>query len=160
MTNRPEINPELDLVLERTIDVRPELVWKAWTEPEHVKKWFTPKPWETIDCEIDLRPGGAFGTTMRSPEGDVMAGEPGCYLEVVENRKLVWTDALGPGYRPRGEGFMTAAILLEPEGSGTRYTAIAMHTNAEGKKQHEDMGFLDGWGTALDQLVELIKAWD
>jgi len=157
MTNRPEINPELDLVLERVVDVRPELVWKAWTEPEHLKKWFTPKPWETIDCEIDLRPGGAFRTTMRSPEGEVMPGAPGCYLEVVENRRLVWTDALAPGYRPKGEAFMTAAILLEPHGAGTRYTAIAMHTNPEGKKQHEDMGFFSGWSTALDQLVELVK---
>ena len=133
MTDRPEINPELDLVLERVVDVRPELVWKAWTQPEHLKRWFTPKPWETIDCEIDLRPGGVFSTTMRSPEGEVMPAEPGCYLEVVENRKLVFTDALGPGYRPKSEPFMTAVILLEPEGSGTRYTAIAMHADPEGK---------------------------
>lgn len=155
MTDRPEINPALDLVLERVVDVRPELVWKAWTEPEHLKRWFTPAPWETIDCEIDLRPGGAFSTTMRSPDGQVVPAEPGCYLEIVENRKLVFTDALGPGYRPKASPFFTAVILLEPEGSGTRYTAIAMHTDEEGKKQHEEMGFLDGWGKALDQLVEL-----
>lgn len=159
MTQHPEINPELDLVLERVVDVRPELVWKAWTEPEHLKQWFTPKPWETVDCEIDLRPGGVFSTTMQSPEGERMPADPGCYLEVVEQRKLVFTDALGPGYRPKGEGFMTATILLEPEGNGTRYTAIAMHSDPEGKKKHEDMGFLTGWGTALDQLVELVKSW-
>lgn len=159
MNERPEINPILDLVLERVVDVRPELVWKAWTQPEHLKKWFTPKPWETVECEIDLRPGGIFSTTMRSPEGEVMPADPGCYLEVVENRKLVFTDALGPGFRPKTEAFMTAVILLEPEGAGTRYTAIAMHVDPDGKTKHEEMGFLNGWSTALDQLVELATSW-
>ena len=158
MTERPEINPKLDLVLERVVDVRPELVWKAWTQPEHLKKWFTPAPWQTVDCEIDLRPGGIFRTTMRSPEGEEFPSS-GCYLEVVENRKLVFTDALGPGFRPKSEAFMTAVILLEPEGTGTRYTAIAMHADSDGKTKHEEMGFFNGWSTALDQLVELAMSW-
>jgi uncharacterized protein YndB with AHSA1/START domain len=62
-------DPRLDLILERVVDVAPELVWAAWTKPEHIKKWFTPAPWKTVDCEIDLRPGGIFRTVMRSPEG-------------------------------------------------------------------------------------------
>lgn len=157
MSVMPEIDPKLDLVLERTIDVRPELVWRAWTEPEHVMKWFTPKPWETIECEIDLRPGGLFRTTMRSPEGEVQPASNGCFLEVVPNRRLVFTDALGPGYRPNPSAFMTAYILIEPEGSGTKYTAIAVHSNEEQRKQHEEMGFHEGWGTALDQLVAHAK---
>lgn len=157
MTEYREINPKLDLVLERLVDVRPELVWKAWTQPEHLKKWFTPKPWETVECEIDLRPGGIFSTTMRSPEGELMPTDPGCCLEVVENRKLVFTDTLGPGFRPKTEAFMTAVILLEPEGTGTRYTAIAMHADPEGKTKHEEMGFHNGWSTALDQLVAYMK---
>ncbi len=153
MMERPEINPELDLVLERVVAVKPAQVWRAWTEPEHLVKWFTPKPWETVACEIDLRPGGVFSTTMKSPEGEVMPANPGCYLEVVKHERLVFTDALGPGYRPTGGGFMTAFILLEPEGDGTRYVAIAKHADAEKRKQHEEMGFEGGWGTALDQLV-------
>jgi uncharacterized protein YndB with AHSA1/START domain len=150
------IDPELDLVLERVVDVRPELVWKAWTEPEHVKKWFTPAPWTTVECEIDLRPGGLFRTVMRSPEGEEH-DSVGCYLEIVENRRLVWTDALRPGYRPATEPFFTAMIQLEPEGNGTRYTAIAMHRDPDGKKRHEEMGFHYGWATALDQLVAAMK---
>lgn len=158
MSVMPEINPKLDLVLERVVDVKPELVWRAWTEPEHVVKWFTPKPWETIECEIDLRPGGLFRTTMRSPEGEVQPTNNGCFLEVVPNRRLVFTDALGPGYRPNPSSFMTAYVLLEPEGSGTKYTAIAVHASEEQRQQHEEMGFYDGWGTALDQLVEYAKS--
>lgn len=148
----------LDLVLERVVDVRPELVWAAWTTPEHIKKWFTPAPWKTVDCEIDLRPGGAFRTTMQSPEGQLFPNT-GCYLEVVPNQKLVWTDALLPGYRPANESFMTAIILIEPKGAGTKYTAIAIHKDEEGRKKHEEMGFAEGWGTALDQLVALVKTW-
>jgi uncharacterized protein YndB with AHSA1/START domain len=156
MQTQPDIDPELDLVLEREVDVPPAKVWAAWTRPEHVVKWFTPKPWSTTRCEIDLRPGGKFLTVMRSPEGEEHENI-GCWLEVVENRRLVWTDALLPGWRPSGEPFMTASILLEPSGRGTRYTAIARHPDAEKRAQHESMGFHTGWGAALDQLVAAMR---
>lgn len=150
-------DPNLDLVLQREVDVPPELVWRAWTEPEHLKQWFTPRPWQTVDCEIDLRPGGIFRTVMRSPEGEEMPGT-GCYLEVVPNERLVWTDALLPGYRPAPEPFFTGVIMLEPTPTGTRYTAIAIHRDRESRDQHESMGFFEGWGTVLTQLVEHVKA--
>ncbi|WP_458759996.1 SRPBCC family protein [Afipia sp. TerB] len=149
-------DPRLDLVLERIVDVPPELVWRAWTEPKHLLQWFTPAPWKTVDCEIDLRPGGIFRTVMRSPEGEDM-DNAGCYLEIVENRRLVFTDALGPGFRPRDGGFFTAIVSFEPAGGGTKYTAIAIHKDEAGKKTHEDMGFHSGWGAALDQLVAYAK---
>lgn len=156
------IDPKLDLVLERTVDVPPELVWKAWTEPEHIKKWFTPAPWTTVDCEMDLRPGGMFRTVMRSPEGEDFPNV-GCFLEILPNRRLVWTDALEPGFRPsRADSDapfrFTAAILLEPAGKGTKYTAIAIHRSEDDVKKHEEMGFHEGWGKALDQLVEVTKS--
>lgn len=69
-----KINPKLDLVLERVIDVSPEAVWDAWTKPELLKQWFTPAPWKTVECSIDLRQGGAFSTTMQSPEGQQFPG--------------------------------------------------------------------------------------
>lgn len=151
------VDPDRDLVLERVVPVRPDLVWRAWTTPEHLMRWFTPAPWRTIRCEIDLRPGGIFKTVMQGPDGEVMDGDPGCYLEVVPGRRLIWTDALGPGFRPNPAAFFTAAITLEPVGSGTRYRAHAMHRDAATRKQHEDMGFAHGWGAALDQLVALCE---
>lgn len=160
MTFTPHtLDRELDLELVREVDVPPELVWKAWTTPELLTQWFTPKPYETPHVEVDLRPGGKFRTVMRSPEGEEFDGT-GCYLEVSPNERLVWTSALGPGYRPQ-EGHMpfTAIIELQPAGDGgTRYRAIAMHRDPEGRKEHADMGFVDGWGAALDQLVELVKS--
>ena len=56
----PAVNHDLDLVLERVVDVPAHLIWKAWTEPEELKPWFCPKPWRTTEAEIDLRPGGIF----------------------------------------------------------------------------------------------------
>ncbi len=150
-------DPDLDLLLERVVDVPREFVWEAWTTPEQVVRWFTPPPFTTTQCEIDLRPGGLFRTVMRSPDGEETTNV-GCYLEVVENERLVWTSVLGPGYRPRAPegGFaFTAVISLESVKGGTRYTALAIHATPAERAEHEEMGFHDGWGTALDQIVAL-----
>jgi len=150
-------DPKLDLVFERVVEVPPELVFKAWTEPKHLVHWFTPAPWITVSCDIDLRPGGRFNTVMRSPEGQEFPGF-GCYLEVVKDRRLVWTDALREGYRPSKDGMpFTGILTFTPEGKGTKYHVIARHLNEEGRKKHEEMGFQEGWGKALDQLVAYMK---
>jgi len=153
------MDPKLDLVLERIVDVPPELVWKAWTQPEHVKHWFTPRPWTTPECQIDLRPGGLFRTVMRSPEGKDYPNV-GCFLEVLPNRRLTWTNALEADFRPtRGPVnencpfFFTATIHMEPHGTGTKYTAVVRHPDEGARAKHAEMGFHEGWGAALDQLV-------
>lgn len=153
-------DPRLDLVLERVVDASPAFLWKGWTVPEQLKKWFTPAPWKTVDCEIDLRPGGRFRTVMRGPEGQEF-DNVGCYLEIVPHEKLVWTGALGPGFRPRPTTgapvpfVMTAVITLQPRSKGTLYTALVIHGDEEARKAHEQMGFKEGWGKALDQLLAL-----
>jgi uncharacterized protein YndB with AHSA1/START domain len=156
-----KFDSKLDLVLERTVNVEPEQVWAAWTKPEHLVHWFTPEPWKTIDCEVDLRPGGMLRWVMQSPEGQEFPYVC-CYLDVVENRRLIWTTTLEPGYRPspksaEDELFFTAVISIEPDGEGTKYTATAIHRSEEDRKKHEDMGFHEGWGKVLDQLVEYAK---
>ncbi|MGN9767895.1 SRPBCC family protein [Micromonospora sp. SD12] len=160
MTAYPHVDPDLDLVLTRTVDVAPELVWKAWTTPELLVKWFAPRPWSTSACEIDLRPGGRFHTVMRSPEGEEYPST-GCILVVEEGSTLAFTSGLGPGFRPQvgGDGFpFTAIIRIEGTGGGTTYTATAIHADASARKSHEEMGFIEGWSAALDQLVEVVKA--
>lgn len=150
-------DPNLDLVLERTLDVPRELIWTAWTTPRHVRQWFVPKPWTITDCEIDLRPGGLFRTVMRSPEGQEFPNI-GCFLEIVPNERLIFTDTLLPGYRPSENPFFTGILTLESQGSATRYTAIALHRDEATRKKHEEMGFHEGWGTVADQLVAFIKS--
>jgi uncharacterized protein YndB with AHSA1/START domain len=151
-----QIDPTLDLVLERSTEIAPEKVWAAWTQPQHIRHWFTPAPWKTVDCKIDLRPGGMFYTLMQSPEGKDFPNH-GCCLEVVPNRRLVFTDALQAGFRPTANPFFTGAVILEPQGRGTRYTAIAIHKDTASMQQHMAMGFSDGWGKAFDQLVAYMQ---
>ncbi|MFN7223121.1 MAG: SRPBCC family protein [Paracoccaceae bacterium] len=146
------LNPTTDLELVRHLKASPAQVWRCWTEPALLEQWFAPKPVVTRDVKIDLRPGGIFSTTMDIPDMGTESGD-GCILEVVPERRLVWTDLLGPDYRPVQESFgFTAYVLMEPDGGGTRYRAIAMHRTADQRKSHEDMGFHDGWGTAAAQL--------
>ena len=128
MTFQPHIlDPELDLELVREIDVSPDLVWRAWTEPELLKQWFSPAPWSVADASVDLRPGGAMSTTMRSPEGEEFPGV-GCYLEVIPGERLVWTESMDPGFRPKTVDLPLTAILeLAPlPNGGTRYRAVAL----------------------------------
>lgn len=157
------IDPKLDLVLERTLDIKPELAWKGWTNPEALMQWFCPLPWKTIACEIDLQPGGKFKTIMQSPEGQEFPNA-GTFLQIIENKKLVWTSALLPGFRPVVSGengadnlLFTGIILLEPAENGTKYTAIAMHKDEADCQKHEKMGFHEGWGICADQLVTAAK---
>jgi uncharacterized protein YndB with AHSA1/START domain len=156
-------DPALDLVLERTIPVPPDKVWAAWTQPELLVQWFTPAPWKTVSVDIDVRPGGRSVTTMESPEGERYPNA-GCYLQVEPNRLLVFTSVMTEDFRPAapsngaGDLGFTARIEIEPSPEGgTRYRAIAMHAHENDCKAHADMGFVDGWGAALDQLVTLLS---
>ena len=157
---------QLDLVLERTLDAPVDLVWKAYTDPEHLKQWFAPRPYQITECELDLHPGGIFRTRMTGPDGfDTGHGNAGCVLEVVEGKKLAWTSALGPNYRPAemGEGCesfpMTAIVTFADAGNGkTSYKAVALHKDAKDREAHEKMGFQEGWGRVAGQLEEFARS--
>lgn len=160
MTYTPHtIDPELDLEIVRDLPVSAEAVFAAWTDPESLKQWFAPRPFSVPVAEIDLRPGGGFRSVMHSPEGEELFDSTGCILEVVPNERLVWTEALTSGFRPQASDMPFTAILeLTPNADGgCRYRAIAVHADPEGRKQHEEMGFHNGWGTVIDQMVEHIQ---
>ncbi|WP_341704366.1 SRPBCC family protein [Ferrovibrio sp.] len=147
----------LDLTLTRDLAVPPALVWKVWTTPEHLMPWFCPRPWMVTQCEIELRPGGKFFTVMRGPEGQEFPNL-GIFLELVENRRLVFTDTLHPGWRPATNPFFTAIVTMEEIAGGTRYTATALHKDDADRKKHEEMGFHDGWATAATQMEDYAKS--
>ena len=147
----PELDPRTDLSFTRTLAAPRHLIWECWTRPEHIPNFFVPEPHKVTAVDIDLRVGGRFNTRFEV-DGTEM-DNPGVYLEVIPDEKLVFTDAYTEGWKPAPDPFMTAILLLSdaPDG-GTTYTAIARHRNPDSRKAHEDMGFFDGWGTVATQL--------
>lgn len=159
--NAPAPSPiaERELVLTRIIDVPADKLFKCWTTPERMHEWFCPKPWTVSRAEMDVRAGGSSLIVMRSPEGQEFPN-PGVYLEVVENRRIVFTDAFVEAWVPSEKPFMVAIVEFEDLGDGTtRYTATARHWTVEDRKTHEQMGFLEGWGIVADQLAEVAKTF-
>ena len=156
MTDTAETAPisDRELVLTRLIDAPRAKLFRAWTEPELLKRWFAPLPYTTPVAELDVRPGGRCFVVMRDPEGKDWPN-PGVYLDVVENERLVLTDAYVRAWEPSTKPFMTAIVTFVDEGQGTRYTARALHWTVEDRKAHEEMGFHAGWGQCADQIAAL-----
>lgn len=157
MKSHPAVfNPKLDLTETWEVAIARSLLWRAWTEPQILKQWFCPKPWHVTDCVVDLSPGGVFRTDMAGPNGEGHTTE-GCYLHIVPEHRLVWTLMLLPGFRPAPNPFLpfTATITFEDSAKGTKYTAHLQHADEATRQRHADMGFPQGWSTALDQLVAI-----
>lgn len=144
--------PDRDLVLVRVLEAPRAKVYRCWTEPALLTRWFTPPPFTTPSAELEVRPGGANVVTMRGPDGKEFPNR-GIYLEVVPNERLVFTDAYVNAWTPSAKPFMTVILTFEDAGEGkTRYTARVRHWTVADRDAHEKMGFHRGWGIATSQL--------
>jgi uncharacterized protein YndB with AHSA1/START domain len=150
------MQPLHDLSVTRLIDAPRPLLWRAWTEPELVERWFTPRPWTTPVVELDVRAGGRSRIVMRGPNGEEH-DNLGVYLEVDPGRRLVFTDAYTEAWVPSSKPFMTGVVTFADELGKTRYTATARHWSKEDCATHEQMGFEAGWNAATDQLEALVR---
>jgi uncharacterized protein YndB with AHSA1/START domain len=153
-TNESSATVDHELVLTRLIDAPRDKLYRAWTDAELLKQWFAPLPYTTPVVELDVRPGGANLIVMRGPDGSDLPNR-GVYLEVVENERLVFTDAYTKAWEPSPKPFMTVILTFEDEGGKTRYTARVRHWTAADRETHEKMGFHEGWGRCTDQLAAL-----
>jgi uncharacterized protein YndB with AHSA1/START domain len=151
----PSSDRELTLV--RVIDASREKPYRAWTEPDLLKQWFTPRPWPVSLAQTDVRAGGASLIVVRSPEGEEFPNR-GVYLEVVPNQRLVFTDAYTEAWLPSEKPFMTAILTFEDLDGRTRYSARVRHWTVADREAHERMGFHEGWAKATDQLAELVAS--
>ncbi len=151
----------LELSVTRFIDAPPQLVYRVWTE--RTAEWFVPKPWTAKVIAQELRPGGRSAIEMRGPDGSGHL-EEGVFLEVAPNERIVSTNLFAAGWEPRTTKIsdcdfaMVAITTFEPEGSGTRYTAVARHFDAAAVRKHQEMGFEQGWAMVAQQLAELAEA--
>jgi uncharacterized protein YndB with AHSA1/START domain len=157
-----DAHPERDLELTLETSLTPAQMWRGYTDTEMLKQWFCPRPWKTTEADFDLRPGGRMFTVMQGPNGERHEGD-GCFLALIPDRLLVWTSALGPGFRPQsgeqcGPFAFTAIIeFLSGENGGGIYRARCVHADQAGAKAHADMGFTEGWTAAFRQLEELFR---
>ncbi len=142
-----------ELSITRFIDAPPARVWEAMTERQ--EEWFCPAPWRAEVVTQERRPGGRCDMVFKGPDGEEMP-QNGIYLAWDEGRRFVTTDAITADFEPAGP-FMVGSWEVAPEGKGTRYTATARHWTEEAKKQHEDMGFEQGWGACADTLAKLCE---
>jgi uncharacterized protein YndB with AHSA1/START domain len=141
--------------LTRLIDAPCEKVFRAWTDPELLNQWFGPLPYTTPVAELDVRAGGANLIVMCDPEGNAFANR-GIYLEVIENERLVFTDAYSTALEPSQNPFMTVILTFGAEGGKTRYTARVRHWTVVDREAHEKRGFHEGWGRCADELAALL----
>ncbi|MCP1198834.1 SRPBCC family protein [Notoacmeibacter sp. MSK16QG-6] len=145
------------LFIERTLDAPRQKLWRCWTEPDLLKQWFCPKPWSVAEAQLDIRPGGVFQVVMQSPEGE-RHDNPGQVLDVVPQERLVTTDAFIGDWQPGGKPFLVSTVTFADAGEGrTAYRWEARHWSEDDRRQHEEMGFEQGWNAATDQLEALAK---
>lgn len=146
-----------ELSVTRFIDAPPEKVWDVMVNRQ--EEWWCPAPWRAEIDHQDRRAGGRCEMTFYGPDGEKMP-QNGIYLAFDEGRRFVATDAATIGedgdFTPAGP-FMIGFWEIEPEGSGTRYTARARHWTEEAKQQQAEMGFEAGWGACADQLKTLAE---
>jgi len=138
---------ERELVITRVFDAPPRLVFKAWTEPERLIRWWGPQGFTMPSCEMDVRPGGAFRFRMRGPDGTDHRLQ-GVYREIVEPERLVctwtWVDAEG---KPGHETLLT--VHFAEQGGKTKLTLHqAIFESVTARDGHQD-----GWASSLDRLA-------
>ena len=143
---------ELELVITRILDAPRELVFKAWTEPDRVIRWWGPRGFTTAHYELDFRPDGAYRVCMRSPEG-TEHWQRGVCREVVEPERLVftfaWEDSEGtPGHET------VVTVTLAEFGAKTKLTLHqVVFETVTARDLHQG-----GWASALEWLAEYLAA--
>jgi len=147
----------LDLEISRFVAAPRARVWQAWADPKILAQWWCPRPWATEVRAFEFRVGGAFHTFMRGPDGGE-SDNPGCFLEIVPQQRIVFTSMLTGGWRPATPWMaMTAIFSMADENAGTRYVARVLHKDGADSQRHVEMGFFDGWGTCMTQLEEVAR---
>ena len=152
---------EREVVVTRVLDAPRALVWKAWTEPEHVARWWRPAGFENVDCKIDLRVGGTFRVIVRAPDGTDYPCT-GVFREIVRPERIVY-DGTPDDRNAGGAGMPPGArvtVTFEEDGGKTRLTVHTFFETATAREAAEETGFTRGWPEGLDHLAALLRSMD
>lgn len=156
----PVLDPDLDLGLERVIRAPREQVWRAWADPSRLERWWVPAPARCRVDRLELRPGGAFVTSLADDGAAAFVPHlDACFLAVDAGRRIVFTNAIDSSWRPATPApvALTATITLTDHPDGTDYRLVVRHGDPEARLRHEELGFADGWGTVAGQLAALAE---
>ncbi|MEU7869180.1 SRPBCC domain-containing protein [Dactylosporangium sp. NPDC049140] len=153
------MNPDLDLTVNRLIRAPRKSVWSAWTEPGRLEQWWVPAPAQTRVDRLDVRPGGGFVTRLSEDGVSFVPHLDACFIIVDEFERIVFTNALDSAWRPAVPAPvpMTAEITFGDHPDGTEYNVVVRHGDPAARARHEELGFVDGWGTVTAQLAELAE---
>jgi uncharacterized protein YndB with AHSA1/START domain len=153
------VNPELDLTLHRVIRAPRDAVWRAWTDPSQLARWWVPAPTVARVDRLEARPGGALVTRMSDDGVEFVPHMDALFLVADEPGRLAFTNAIDSRWRPADPDpvAMVAEILLTDHPAGTDYRVIVRHGDPAARARHEEIGFLDGWGSVTEQLAALVE---
>ncbi len=142
-----------ELVMIRVFDAPRELVFKMWTDPEHVARWWGPKGFTNPVCEVDARPGGRIEIHMQGPDGQIhpMAGT---FDEVVAPERIVLTSGAIEDEQGEPQLLVHTTVTFEDVEGGTRLTMHAVILRATGEAAGAVAGMEQGWTETLDRLAE------
>lgn len=145
------------LVISRTFEAPPNIVFKAYSAPEHIKKWFGPVTYPVTTAEMDFRVGGRWRFVMTGPDGQEGPPFGGTYLEIEEGKRLVYDNRF---LDDRGftQGTMVTTVTFEPlEGGKTLLVMTTVFESRAERNKVAAMGFIEGCGSGFDQLGDLVK---
>lgn len=142
-----------EMIIERVFDAPRELVYRAWTEPEHLDKWWGPQGMSVVTVEHDFTVGGSWRFTM-GPTGSE-GGMPlkSVFREIVPLERIVTDETMEKvdGHDAPAE-LMTVTVTFEDEGEKTKMTMRILHASAELRKKSEEIGIQHGWSSCFDSL--------
>lgn len=153
------MNPDLDLTLDRIIRAPRAAVWRAWTDPDRFAQWFLPAPMQLRVDRLDVRPGGALVTRMSDDGTAFVPHLDATYLVVDDQERIVFTNVIDSSWRPTDPQPvpMVAEITFADHADGTDYRVLVRHGDPSARRQHEKLGFADGWGMVTAQLAGLVE---
>jgi uncharacterized protein YndB with AHSA1/START domain len=142
----------------RTFNAPARLVFECWSKPEHIKQWFGPKPFPVTLAEIDFRVGGKWRFAMTGPSGVQNGPFGGEYLEIIPNRKIVFTNAFESPEPGVTSGTMVMTITFEEKNGKTTMRWHTLFESVAQFKDHVGHGMSAGINLGFDQLETLLAS--